>query len=377
MKNQTICINCNSENVIRFGKTPIGNNRFRCKTCLKTWTEKQNNAVKATMPELAEMYLNGSSYRDLVKLCQTSPMRINIKMRNYFNSFIHWENFIDNFSNVKSSGIIVLASRKFRSSFSKIDNTMNLLVAVDAISMNIIGYELVQIEDSESWGILLGRLKDRGYYPNTFFSINSQIIKKTISDYFPDAQLKFNFHRNIREKEISCCLSKMQLNKKIIFDSVKNYSQSTNKNLTKYFNFKDDKELTDWLLSKQNLFFSRIRLRNDSFPKHRIEHLLTNFQKRFEKFHLIKDDPSPIVNLWITREMLKKIDNFSQFSYFIQQPIDYNFQNYLKNINARNLNINKEQPLGTKFIIEILARCVELPLISSECKLEIVDCCII
>ncbi len=378
MKNNSICNNCRSENTIKFGKTPIGNNRFRCKDCLKTWTDKSNAEPEVPMSELAEMYLNGSSYRDLVELCQTSPMRINIKMRKYFESFPHWEDFLHTFSNVQSSGIIVLASRKFYSSYSQINNTMNLLVAVDAISMNIVAYQVAQIEDAETWNLLLSRLKKRAYNPQIFFSINSQVIQKTISNFFPKAQLKFNFHRNIREKEITCCLSKMLLNKKILFDAVKNYTCNDNKNMIEYFNFKDEKELTNWLISKQNIFFSRIRLRNESLPKHRIEHLLTNFQSRFEKFHLLKDDPTPIVNLWIIKEMLSKIDdNFSQFSYFLQKPMDITFQHFLLNKTTKHLQINKEQHSGIKFITEILARCLELPLIASECQLEIEDCCII
>ena len=75
------CISCNSTNVIKHGKTATGSPRLRCHDCGKTFSIKEDDLPRLEIWKVADFYLSGKSYRDLVKLYQSSPRRLNQKIR--------------------------------------------------------------------------------------------------------------------------------------------------------------------------------------------------------------------------------------------------------------------------------------------------------
>ena len=61
----------------------------------------------------------------------------------------------------------------------------------------------------------------------------------------------------------------------------------------------------------------------------RLEGFVATFQKRFEKFHMLKCDPYPIINGWIAENMLKRLDiGFSLLSLYLKIPVFTSFKNF-------------------------------------------------
>ena len=63
--------------------------------------------------------------------------------------------------------------------------------------------------------------------------------------------------------------------------------------------------MKDIVLNSKDHFFKRLNERIMMKNTTRFEGLLAAFQARFEKFHMIKYDPEPIINGWIAWWMLK------------------------------------------------------------------------
>ena len=68
------CIHCMSETVIRFGTNPKARQRYRCKSCNKTFQKAYaNNAAKPEIKKLIiKMSLNGSGIRDISRVLEIS-----------------------------------------------------------------------------------------------------------------------------------------------------------------------------------------------------------------------------------------------------------------------------------------------------------------
>lgn len=73
------CIYCKSSKVIRHGKTATGNRRYRCRSCGKTWVIEKAETIRPDIVSLTEAYLSGRTFRDLVEIYKSSPLRINKK----------------------------------------------------------------------------------------------------------------------------------------------------------------------------------------------------------------------------------------------------------------------------------------------------------
>ena len=95
----------------------------------------------------------------------------------------------------------------------------------------------------------------------------------------------------------------------------------------------------------------------------RFEGLISAFKSRFEKFHLIKYDPYPIINGWIAWWMLVPLTiGFSRLALYFQHPC----KTYFKNFNCGSLPECWELPIDSpemkRFIIELAVRALHIPI---------------
>jgi transposase-like protein len=93
--NYSSCPYCRSAKVIKHGTTSVGNTRFRCRNCGKTWVTERKDAGKPDISDVVEAYLNGRTCRDLVEVYHSSPLRINQKIREFLDGCPPWEEYLD------------------------------------------------------------------------------------------------------------------------------------------------------------------------------------------------------------------------------------------------------------------------------------------
>ena len=102
---------------------------------------------------------------------------------------------------------------------------------------------------------------------------------------------------------------------------MKLYGSIENKNLYSYFSLNDERDLIEILNCNTELFLNVVKSRLENRQTLKIDSFLNSFQERFEKFHLIKENPEPIVNGWIARAMLVPNETgFSSLSLYMQIP---------------------------------------------------------
>ena len=68
------CVNCGSTEVIKYGKRPNGHQKYRCKSCNKTFQlEYQYKACKTEVKgQIIDMAMNGSGTRDTARTLKIS-----------------------------------------------------------------------------------------------------------------------------------------------------------------------------------------------------------------------------------------------------------------------------------------------------------------
>jgi len=81
VKKPILCPNCSSEDVVKYGETPNGKQRFLCKNkdC-NHQTFILSYSYKGHLPEvkeqIIEMTLNGSGIRDIARVLEISPTTV-------------------------------------------------------------------------------------------------------------------------------------------------------------------------------------------------------------------------------------------------------------------------------------------------------------
>ena len=81
---------------------------------------------------------------------------------------------------------------------------------------------------------------------------------------------------------------------------------------------------------------------------------------------MIKCEPEPLINGWISYNMLKKLDcGFNRLDYYLKQDSKTNFEDFAKN-KPIALEEFKEDKLK-KFLQELSTRLVYIPKINSKC----------
>ncbi len=378
MSNVPNCPFCGFNKVIKHGKTPTGNPRFRCRSCGKTWVLEKTSPIRPDMAEITESYLEGQSCRDLVTVYQSSPLRINQKIREFLEGCPDWEDYLDAFIEKHEPKLVYLTGKKFAcAAEGSKENSMFVALAIDALSSLIIGFEVGPEEDIRLWKKMLLRMNDRGFEINSFITNGTRSVEDAVRNVYPFANLRINYHKAYRDREISCCLSNNPMNNKLIYDASRIYSSLSNHNLARYLNVNDESQIEDVLFSSRDEFLQRIREHLDNKTSAKIRTVTDMFQDRFEKFHMLKEDPYPVINGWVAKHMLSKLDmGFSRLSLYSQIPHTTKFKDFACGNKPVELNLKADSPGLKKFVIEIAARSLELPVIFSKCEMRLERCCL-
>lgn len=384
MNEKRICIRCKSSDIVKHGLTLKGVQRFRCLSCNKTWTIKKEikeKNKKTQISKISELYLDGRTSRELAKIYPTSPVRINSMIRQFLSSSPNWHDYIDNLlneKNHKNPKQIYLSGKKFYCSWNNPDfNEMFVAFAIDSMTGFILAYNVCFGESHHIWVELLNNLKERNINTNFFLTNGSEISINAVSQTFPESDIKISYHRNYRDKELACCLSRSSPENKLINDAARIYFSLNNQNIAHELGLKDENMLSEYLLSIQDEFleivklrlFYRTKLYNDSLP--------ILFKKRFEKFHLLKDDPNPIINSWVAKQMLSKDENgLTRLALFTQDYSKLNFDDFINN-NINKPNFRHSKKVQNRLLLEVVARCLELPIFTNECQFDFDKCCLV
>lgn len=371
-----VCIYCKSPKVIKHGKTSTGNPRFRCRKCNKTWVLEKNEPIRPDLADVTEAYLNGRTCRDLVNVYHSSPLRINQKIREFLEGCPSWEEYLDASIKKHEPRLIYLIGKNFSCACNgSKNNTMFLAMAVDALSTLVLGFEIGKSETRQLWSTLLDRLNNRGIYSPSFMANGNRCIEESVQTVFPSSAIRINYHRAYRDKEILCCLSRITINNKLVSDAIKIYNSLDNKNLTKYLKMNKDKRMYDILFSSQEDFIKRLKERLNNKSRMRVEGLSAAFQTRFEKFHMLKDDPYPVINGWISKLMLTRLDiGFSRLSIYSQIPSFTSFKGFSCGKLPQDMHLKEDSPLLKTFVIEVASRGLQLPIIFSKCEMKSDKC---
>ena len=370
------CIYCKSNKVIKHGQTSTGNKRYRCRNCSKTWVVEKNETLRPDLADITEAYLMGSTCRDLVSVYHSSPLRINQKIREFLNGCPDWEDYLDACLNIQEPKMIYLIGRNFSCSVnSSNNNQLYLALAIDALSTVVLGFEIGECESQEVWIKLISRMKSRKIVTPTFLTNGSKFVEEAIQSSSPESAIRITYHRVYRDKELACCMSRLPINIKLINEAVKSIETLKNKNLNKYLNNSHDSKLFDILRSSPERFSKRLKERIDNKPKIRVEGLTHAFQSRFEKFHMIKGDPYPVINGWIARFMLTALDiGFSRLSMYMQIPCDTSFKSYTCGNRPKVMQLKEDSPFLSAFVIEIAARGLQIPTSTFQCEMKLDKC---
>jgi len=369
------CVYCQSQNAVKHGKSRTGCPRFRCRDCGKTWINNDEKSDKPEMNFLIEEYLEGATLRSLTTSIKTSPMRINQKIRQSLSNSMNWETFVEGISAKHQPSIVYLMGRSFACSApGSSDNNMFIAIAVDGLSSFVLGYEITGKDNFEVWNTLLERLSKRSTV-NQFIANGNLHIEKAISNNFPKAEIKINFHKLYREKEINCCLAKLPVKQKLLLDTIRYYDVLQNKSLDQILKTEYNSSFQHFLSEHYEEFINYVDHRCNSKQSVKIEDLLEEFRRRFERFHSIKDDPRPIVNGWIVAKMLNPMSfGFSRLSLYLQRPVEYSFTDYMAGNKPKTVKFKRDSEELKNFVIEIGTRVLQLPLTSKRCELKMENC---
>ena len=151
--------------------------------------------------------------------------------------------------------------------------------------------------------------------------------------------------------------------RKLILEAINAYETNKAYKLDNYLVIFKDKRMKEIVLDSQEQFVSRLKERINLRSYTRFEGLLGAFKKRFEKFHMIKYDPYPIINGWIAWWMLIPLPiGFSRLSLYLQHPCKTHF----KNFNCGTLPEYIDLPIDSQemrtFIIELAVRSLHIPI---------------
>jgi hypothetical protein len=310
------------------------------------------------MSEIVASYLDGITYRELVSIYHSSPQRINQKIREFLEGCPSWEDYLDTYIENHHNELIYLVCVPFSCLKSEShDNKMCVALAIDALSTVIIDMKSAATIIMKSGTDFLKRLHKRDVTSKAFMTNGMKQIEDAVKEIYPNSDLKINYHRNYRDRELTCCLKKERLNDKLISDATRIFNMLDNKHLKKYLRIHEDKSLNDFLEHNQEEFLNRLRYRLENKSELRIEGMLDEFRHRFERFHMLKDDPEPLINGLIARKMLSKTDmGFSRLSLYSQKPSATVFSDFACGVLPKLMNFEPNSKELKAFLLEITAR---------------------
>lgn len=379
MTKNNLCIKCNSSNFVKHGLTSAGVQRFRCLDCTRTWVASKEKTSKIDLTDIALHYLDGKSIRQLVKYYQTSPVRINQQIRAFFDECPDWNLYVDNHCNYHKPKQIFITGKKFHCSWrAEQKNEMFVAFAIDSMTNFILGYTVACGDSSEVWFELFDSLKNRNITTSSFLTNGSEKSMQALEQVYPNTDMRISYHKSHRDKELSCCLSRMTPSEKLMTDASKIYFLNENVKLAQFLGINNESALLNFIVQNNAVFtdilterlISRTKLMNDNLP--------TLFQKRFEKFHLLRENPLPIINSWIANQMLQPDKNgLTKFALYTQQPFSNKFKHFAKNKTITVKYDKSEIPFLQRLLIEVVARGLELPLHISDCNFNKAKCSLV
>lgn len=371
-----MCIYCRSNKVIRHGKTSTGKPRYRCRQCGRTWVQEKTETVRPDIESLVEAYLSGRTFRDLVEIYKSSPLRINKKIREFLANCPHWEEYLDVCVPKHYVKLAFLVGRTFAAATKqKNEHRMFLAMAIDALSNVVLGFEISEFDNFHVWYTLLSRMKDRGIECPTFMTNGSVHIEEALSKTYSSSNIRLLFHRGYRDREISCCLSRLQINQKLFNDAIVAFQICNNQNLNRYLKMNNNKYFEEILRGSTEFFCRRLRERMENKNKIRIEGIYNAFQTRFEKFHMLKSDPFPLANGWIALRMTQILEiGFSRLSIYMQIPATTSLKLFSCGQAPQIQFLTSDSPKLKNFIIEVSARALQLPIFYNRCEMKLDRC---
>ncbi len=358
-----ICPFCHSSKVVKHGRTSANNLRYRCIRCRRTWVKNGVNRQCPDCGELAEAYLGGSSYRDLRSVYHSSPIRINQKIREYLGGCSSWEEYLDACTPKHESRLIHLVGRKFKANVGdNLEHSMYLALAIDALSTVVLGFEIGECESESTWLTLLDRMNCRGFACPTFMSYGFKVVEDALKVVFPYSETLHNFTRTCYDKHLKDELIHSMDTRKLILEALDAHSNERSCRLEDYLVIFKDKRMKQIVLNSREYFIKRLRDRITQQPTTRFEGLLNAFETRFQKFHMIKDDPYPVINAWIAWWMLEQLPiGFSRLSLYLQCPCETHFKNFNCGTLPRPLDLDLESPEMKAFVVELAVRSLQIP----------------
>lgn len=357
------CPFCKSSRIIKHGKTSANIQRYRCRFCHKTWVENKLSKEIPDYGKLTESYLSGYSYRDLCSIYHNSPIRINQKIRHYLEGCPSWEDYLDVCTQKHEARLIHLVGKKFKcNGSSNKEHCMYLALAIDALSTVVLGFELGKGESRDVWIRLLDRMNCRGFVCPTFMSYGFKSIEDALKIVFPYSTTYNHYTRACYDKRLKNELYFQPDLKKLILEAINAYKTNQSCQLQNYLVIFKDKRMKEIVLNSKSYFISRLQERITDKPIIRFEGLLRAFQKRFEKFHMIKYDPLPIINGWIAWWMLVPLPiGFSRLSLYLQQPVKTSFAKFNCGSLPVPLNLSLDSAEMRTFIVELAVRSLHIP----------------
>ncbi len=359
-----VCPFCHSSKVVRHGKTSANNLRYRCIRCKKTWVKDAPNKEVPDFGRLAEAYLDGCTCRDLRALYRSSPIRINQKIREYLVGCTSWEEYLDTCSPRHESRLIHLVGKKFKASGGdNEEHSMYLALAIDALSTVVLGFEIGECESENIWLTLLDRMNCRGFVCPTFMSYGFKVIEDALRVVFPYSETLHNFTRTCYDKYLKDELIHTVDSRKLIQEAVNAHIKDGSCKLEDYLVIFKDKRMKQIVVESRECFVRRLQERISQRSFIRFEGLLGAFEKRFQKFHMIKYDPYPIVNGWIAWWMLEPLPiGFSRLSLYLQRPCETHFKNFNCGTLPKLMDLPIDSPEMKTFIIELAVRSLQVPI---------------
>ena len=134
-------------------------------------------------------------------------------------------------------------------------------------------------------------------------------------------------------------------------------------------------DLREALMENYHEFIASVNKKSEQKTLNRVDCLAEDFKARFERFHMIKDDPRPIINGWIALKMLEKLEfGQNRLSLYNQNLLDVDFRDFTQNKLPRYIEMNNDYEDIKPFVIEIGSRVLNMPINVSKCGLDLTKC---
>lgn len=365
MKKFDKCLYCDGSQIIKFGKTKTGVPRLKCNLCSKTWVSNKELIDRPSEVELVSKYFDGFSTRQLVPFFNSSPQKINKTIRLFLETLPNWEDYTNDIVKQKEHEIVYLVGQNFSCHCNHEECNNNFLaLAIDSVSSFVLSYEVSISNKSDVWEKLITKMSNKGIKVNNFVSKIDESIERSLQENYPNSKRFTNLLKASRQKEICLCLKKDPIKHRLISDAIRTFYEFDNKVLEKTIN-EFDSSFEGYMTSFSNEFIKEIEKRCD-LTLNSSDTLLIDFKDRFEKFHMIKCEPDPLINGWISYNMVKKLHcGFNRLDYYLREITNINFEKFSNNEKFNKKSISEEKL--KKFVYELGTRFVNVPNVSSKC----------